>query len=95
MLYLKYKGILTVGNIRLHCLGGFSVFSNKELQKTGRGSSDYRTDKNSGIIVVKWVDNNVVQPVSDFVGIERMISIQRWGKKEKERYSLSTNSKAV
>ena len=95
MLNLKYKGILTVGNIRLHRLGGFSVFSNKELQKNGRGSSDYRRDNNSGIIVVKWVDNNVVQPVYNFVGIESMTSIERSGKKEKERYSLSTNSPAV
>ena len=95
MLYLKNKGILAVGTIRLNRLGGCSVSSNKDLQKAGRGSSDYRTDNNSGITVVKWIDNNVVQLISNFVGIEPMTSIERWCKKEKKRYSLSTNSKAV
>ena len=47
--------------------------------------------------MVKWVDKNVVQLVSNFVGIESMTSIERWCKKrkEKERYSLSTNNKTV
>ena len=33
MLYLKNKGILAVGTIRLNRLGGCSVSSNKDLQK--------------------------------------------------------------
>ena len=52
MLYLKNTGILAVGTILLNRFGGCSISSNKELQKTGRGSSDYRTENNSGIIVV-------------------------------------------
>ena len=88
MLYLKNKEIFAVGTIRLNRLSGCSVSSNKDLQKAGRGSSDYRTDKNSGIIVVKWVDNNVVQLISNFVGIEPMISIERWCKKEKKRKDI-------
>ena len=88
MLYLKNKGILAVGTIRLNRLGGCSVSSNKDLQKTGTGSSDYRTDNNSGIIVVKWVDNNVVKLVSNFVGIEPTTSIERWCKKGKKRKDI-------
>ena len=88
MIYLKNKRILAVGTIRLKRLGGCCVFSNKDLQKTGRGSSDYRTDNNSGIIVVKWADNNVVQLVSNFAGIEPMTSIERWCKKEKKRKDI-------
>ena len=97
MLYLKNKGILAVGTIRFNRLGGHSVSSNKDLKKTGRGSSGCCADNNSAIIVIKWIDNNVVQLVSNFVGIESMTSIERWCKKrkEKERYSLSTNSKTV
>ena len=88
MLYLKNKGILAVGTIRLNRLGGCSVSSNKDLKKTGRGSSDYRTDNNSGIIVVKWVDNNVVQLISNFVGIEPMTSIERWCKKKSKIFPI-------
>ena len=83
-------------------LGEYPVSSNKELQKTGRGWSDYHADNNSGIMVVKLVDNNVVQFVSNFIGIEPMTSIERRCKKverrcekKKEKYSLSANSKAV
>ena len=57
-------------------MGGLFL-ATKTYKKSGRGSSDYRTDNNSGIIVVKWVDNNVVQLVSNFVGIEPMTSIER------------------
>ena len=88
MLYLKNKGILAVGTIRLNHLGGCSVSSNKDLQKAGRGSSDYCTDNNSGIRVVKWVDNNVAQLISNFAGIEPMASIERWCKKEKKRKDI-------
>ena len=31
------------------------VSSSKDLQKAGRGSIDYHTENNSGIIVIKWV----------------------------------------
>ena len=46
------------------------------------------TVNNFGIIVVKWVDNNVVKPVSNFVGIEPVTSIERWCKKEKNKKNI-------
>ena len=73
MIYLKNKGILAVGTIRLNRLGRCSVSS---------------TDNTSGIIVVKWVDNNVVQLVSNFIGIEPMTSIERWCEKETKREDI-------
>ena len=33
----------------------------KELQKKGRGSLDYLVDANSNIIIVRWIDNGMVQ----------------------------------
>ena len=44
---------------------------------------DYRTENNSGIIMVKCVDNSVVQLVSNFCGIKPMSKISRWCKKDK------------
>ena len=38
--------------------------------------------------MVKWVGNNVVQLVSNFVEIEPMTSIERWCKKENERKDI-------
>ena len=74
------RTILAVGTICLNRLGGCNMNDNKPLQKSGRGSVDYRMDINSGIIMVKWVDNIVVQLVSNFCGIEPMSKILRWCK---------------
>ena len=62
--------------------------NNKSLQKLGRGAMDYRADNNLGIIVVMWVDNSVVQLVSNYAGIEPMSEISRWCKKDKELKSI-------
>ena len=61
MVYLKSRNVLAVGTNRLNCLGGCSVDDNKSLKKkSGHGSMDYRMNNNSGIVMVKWVDNSVV-----------------------------------
>ena len=83
MLYLKSQIILAVGTIRLNHLGGYSMDDNKSLQKSGRGSMDYRTDNSSDIIMVEWVDNSVVQLISNFCGIKSMSKISGWCKKDK------------
>ena len=81
--YLKTVGILAVGTIRVNRLQGCPVSANKDLQKLRRGSMDHRYNANSGIVIVKWVDNSVVQLASKFIGIVPMSEIQRWCKKEK------------
>ena len=77
MIYLKKEGLLAVGTIRSNRLQGCPLLSNKDLQKSAMGASDYRIDNNSGIIIVKWLDNSVVQLTSNYVGIEHMDQIER------------------
>ena len=77
MQHLKTKGLLAVGTIRANRLHGCPLAANKDLEKQGRGSMDYRTDNNSGIIITKWVDNSTMQLISNFVGIEP------WSKQDK------------
>ena len=36
---------------------------------------DYHCDANSGLTIVKWVDNSVVQLASNYVGVEPVGSI--------------------
>lgn len=86
--YLKKIGILAVGTVRANRLHGCPLEGNKVMQKNGRGSVDYRVDLNSGIIIVKWVDNSVVQLASNFVGVEPMGMIERWERVPKERKSI-------
>ena len=52
---------------------------------------DYRTENNSGIIMVKWVDNSVVQLVSNFCGIKPMSKISQ----SAQRYNMSSNCNAI
>ena len=83
IIYLKSQNILAVGTIRLNRLGGCSMDDSKSLQKSDRVSMDCRTDNNSGIIIVKWVDNSVEQLVSSFDGIDPMSKKDKVRKKDK------------
>ena len=83
MHYLKEKGILAVGTIRANRVQNCLLENSKSLAKSGRGSLDYKVDRNSGLIIVKWVDNSVAQLDSNYVGIEPMSTVTRWSKKDK------------
>ena len=67
---------------------GVLSLATKTYKKLGEGQVTDRTVNNFGIIVVKWVDNNVVKPVSNFVGIEPVTSIERRCKKEKNKKNI-------
>ena len=88
LLCLKTKGILCVRIISVNRLQGCPLESSKTLSKAGRGTVDYRCDKNSRRFVIEWVDNSVVQLASDFVGIEVLESIVHWCRKDKTRKEI-------
>ena len=83
MLYLKRRGILAVGTVRANRLQGCPL-----LERQDRGSMDYRSDSNSAIIIIKWLDNSVVQLTSNYVGINPLGTIERWVKKDGERKEI-------
>ena len=78
LIYLKKRGILSCGTVRANRLQRCPLLSNKELQKKGRGSLDYKSDLNSGVIVAKWMDNSSVHVASNFVGVEPVGKVKRW-----------------
>ena len=84
-LYLKQIGINAVGTIRQNRLQGCPLKSSKEFCKEERGSYDYHVDSNSGIVVLKWLDNNIVHLASNYAGVEPVNTIQRWCSKSKTR----------
>ena len=92
ILYLKNEGLLAAGTIRANRLHNCPLKANKDIEKEGRGSMDYRTDNNSCIIIAKWVDNSTMQLVSNFVGIEPVGSIQRWNKIQKARMPINCSA---
>ena len=67
--YLKKKGILLCGTVHTNHLAGCPILSNKKLKKLGCGSLDSKSDMNSGLIVMKWMDNGPVHVASNYLGI--------------------------
>ena len=88
MLYFKKEGILAVGTIRGNRIQGCPLVGNKEIEKGNREDLDYRVGNNSGVIIVKWLDNNVVQLCSNFVGVCPVETIERWVKKDQARKEI-------
>ena len=83
--YLTKEKIWVVATIRQDRLkgGGRYLKSQKELQKEGRGSSDWVVEANSGIVVVRWLDNSAVQLISNYMSNVDGPDAKRWSKKEK------------
>ncbi|CAB4019574.1 Hypothetical predicted protein [Paramuricea clavata] len=88
VVYLKNKGILACGTVRDNRLQGCPLQPNKDLNKAGRGAMDFKSDTESGIIVVKWLDNNIVHIVFNYIGVEPLGSVQRWSPKDRKRMSI-------
>ena len=49
---------------------------------------DYRVDNNTGLIVVKWADNKIVELTSNYIGIHPLETVNRWSKKDGERIDV-------
>ena len=84
--YLKTQGIWAIGTIRADRLKGAGrlLQDKKSLEKKGgRGSSDWCVDANSNITIVRWLDNGVVQLISNHIGIADGTPARRWSMKEK------------
>ncbi|XP_047141142.1 piggyBac transposable element-derived protein 3-like [Hydra vulgaris] len=83
---LKEKIFLAVATIRKDRLKDASkkLLNEKDFKKAGRGSTDCIVDVNSGICIVRWYDNNIVQLISNYVGNEPGTPANRWSKKDKK-----------
>ena len=74
------------GAIRRNCLKypEILLLSKKELSKEGKRAFDFRTDANSNITVLRWLNNGLVQLLSTFVIPELRDLVKRWSGKEKK-----------
>lgn len=79
-----------MGTIRSNRLAGADKLlkSKKALEAEGRGSTDCCVDKNSNVVLVRWLDNGVVQLVSSFVGISPGDPVKQWSGKDKEKINV-------
>lgn len=49
---------------------------------------DYQVDNNTGLIVVKWADNKIVELTSSYIGIHPLLTVTCWSKKDGERVDV-------
>ena len=70
MNHLKKDGFRAVATIHKDCLKGADkhLLSEKELKKKGLRSFDFVVEANSGVTVIHWSDNGLVQLLSNHVG---------------------------
>ena len=81
---LQPKDIQYVGTVRINCLKGCSLKTDKQLMADGRGDADQRVEINGNIAIVKWTDTKVVSVLSMFAGEAPTEEVHRWFKTAKE-----------
>ena len=83
-LELKLLGILTTSTIRANRIAGCPLKCEKDLKKEGRESSCYRSDANSGTVLVRWFDNKSVQLVSTYSSPAISDTVKHWKQSSKQ-----------
>lgn len=85
VIYLRDKMKLhSCGTIRANRLKQCPLRTTKELQKIGRGATDWYVDANSNIIVVRWLDNGPVTLVSTYAYHHQVGTVKRFSAREKQ-----------
>lgn len=85
MVYLKKKGIHTVGTFRRNRFPNVLLTDDKQMMKKERGYSEecFTVLENVPITAVAWKDNKVVHVTSTFVGEIEKSTVTRYDRKKK------------
>ncbi|XP_039281885.1 piggyBac transposable element-derived protein 3-like [Nilaparvata lugens] len=75
---LKNKGVKSTGTIRSNRVERAPIIDAKILRKKSRGSMHQLTDESSGITLVQYHDNNIVNFISSQAGIEPKGKVKRY-----------------
>lgn len=83
---LRKRGYHGTGTIRENRIPkDCPISSNKQMKKAPRGTYVYQLDKNTGILVAKWMDNSVVAASSTAYGIQPVMQVQRYSQTLKKK----------
>lgn len=87
LIYLKQRGFGATGTIRENRLPKecHLIPSNTMSKRNKRGDFDYKSSKESGIIVARWLDNSTVTIASTSHGISPVSTVARYCRQEKKR----------
>jgi hypothetical protein len=83
------EGIFYCGTIRANRIpASCPLKSQADLKRSGRGSSDFKTDRTKSLTIVRWFDNKAVSLISNFVGVEPENTCERFDRRTKQTVSV-------
>ena len=85
---LSDQDIGATGTVRVNRVEKWPLVPPDQLKKQPRGSCDFRHDRSSGVLVVRWHDNSVVSDASNCFGVEPFHQAQRWSYAEKKQVNI-------
>ncbi|KAG8261983.1 hypothetical protein J6590_108807 [Homalodisca vitripennis] len=86
---LKQRGINATGTIRSNRFGkGCPISESKTVKKKPRGSMEYASDHDSGLLLVSWNDNSVVNIATNSDTVHPLRHVQRYSQERKEKISV-------
>ena len=85
---LSKRGVHATSTLRVDRRRKCPLMSRKELLKKGRGSYDFRLEKESRVLVCEWFDNKVVLMGSNTHGVKPTFEVQRYDRKEKKHINV-------
>ena len=87
--HLKTMSISVTGTVTANRTEKCPLKEPSELKKASRGTFDYSLDRKSGMLAVRWNDNNVVTVLSNCFGIEPVTQAKRWSASEKKHVQIT------
>jgi len=69
--YMKAMNISVTGTVQANRMEKCPLIEADQLKKDVRGTYDYRLDRNSGMLAVRWNDNNVMTVVSTALALNQ------------------------
>jgi Transposase IS4 len=87
--HLSKRNISIVGTVRANRMGKCPLKPVEQLRKETRGSYDYSLDRKSGMLALRWNDNNVVSMLSNCYGIKPIGQVRRWSAAQKKHIFIS------
>ena len=84
---LLERGIHYIGTVRANRVKQ-CVMDEKELKRGGRGSFDHRVEQRTNCVMVKWLDNRVVNLLSSYVGTDPVQTAVRWDRKSRSHITV-------
>ena len=87
--HMKTMKMSVTGTVRANRMEKCPLKEPDKMKKEPRGTYDNRLDQKSGMLAVRWNDNNVVSMLSNCFGIQPLNQVKRWSASEKKHVQIN------